>query len=468
MQRLATMDCKKESADMIALFFEMFNEALAEVVGEKGYKFNPSMICVDEVGANLQGLRKIYGDEFMERVVTCQFHFKQCARRQLKNIDENDHSTFMHLVTKICSAQTVAEYKKYSDGLEHICVKNNCVRWYNWWKVRRYHLVPALRGFSWTGSNWAEIGHSTMKRSHKVWLSVAAFEDIADFIIQENNYRAFIANTGKTVGKGPTQFTKRQRECRAQKKFIESACDAILTTDLRAEVDKHTDPDAGFIPSNASKHRVPKKFSTKNPVQKFKERNGKKLMPEKVTSEDEDADNECGTSSDSDLDDEYQLPVRIPTNSSDEADDRFPLTVQPIVPERRVLPPRKRCGKNRKYHSTTPAETSSEEEMAMGHKGRVNKDVERQKMNTNPPTYVWMKPMVKRCQGCRVLFDKSERKAPNDLIFRYQMIREYPDPNNPGQWKKTDKLANAYFHSRDLACLWQVPDLSNITGPHLY
>ena len=208
MQRLATMDCKKESADMIALFFETFNEALAEVVGEKGYKFNPSMICVDEAGANLQGLRKIYGDEFMERVVTCQFHFKQCARRQLKNIDENDHSTFMHLVTKICSAQTVAEYKKYSDGLEHICVKNNCVRWYNWWKVRRYHLVPALRGFGWTGSNWAEIGHSTMKRSHKVWLSVAAFEDIADFIIQENNYRAFIANTGKTVGKGPTQFTK--------------------------------------------------------------------------------------------------------------------------------------------------------------------------------------------------------------------------------------------------------------------
>ena len=56
MQRLVTMDCKKESTDMIALFFETFNEALAEVVGEKGYKFNPSMICMDEAGANLQGL----------------------------------------------------------------------------------------------------------------------------------------------------------------------------------------------------------------------------------------------------------------------------------------------------------------------------------------------------------------------------------------------------------------------------
>ena len=78
---------------------------------------------MDEAGANLQGLRKVYGDEFMERVVSCQFHFKQCARRQLKNIDENDQATFMHLVMKICLAQTVAEYKKYADALEHICVK---------------------------------------------------------------------------------------------------------------------------------------------------------------------------------------------------------------------------------------------------------------------------------------------------------------------------------------------------------
>ena len=174
-----------------------------------------------------------------------------------------------------------------------------------------------------------------------MWLSVAAFEDIADFIIQENNYRSFIANTGKTVGKGPMKFTKRQRERRAQKKYIESACDAILTTNLRAEVEKHTDLDAGFIPSNASKHRVPKKFSTKNPVQKFKDRNAKKLLPEKVTSEqeqDEDADNECGTSSDSDLDDEYRPAIQIQKDndedSTDAPDDRVPPTVEPIIPQR--------------------------------------------------------------------------------------------------------------------------------------
>ena len=101
-------------------------------------------------------------------------------------------------------------------------------------------MVPALRGFGWTGSNWAEIGHSMMKRHMKVWLSVAAVEDIVDFIVQENNYLSFVSNTGKTIGKGPTSYAKKMKECREQRRYIESACDALLTTDMQGEIDKHT------------------------------------------------------------------------------------------------------------------------------------------------------------------------------------------------------------------------------------
>ena len=55
MQRLAMMECKKESMEMIEIFFQLFNKALANFVGDPNYKFNPSMICMDEAGANLQG-----------------------------------------------------------------------------------------------------------------------------------------------------------------------------------------------------------------------------------------------------------------------------------------------------------------------------------------------------------------------------------------------------------------------------
>ena len=64
-------------------------------------------------------------------------------------------------------------------------------------------------------------------------------------------------------------------------------------------------------------------------------------------------------------------------------------------------------------------------------------------------------------------FDTSDHTAPHDLVFRYVMRRVYPDPKNPGQWKLSEKPWNAYFHARDLACLWRVQELSNINETHI-
>ena len=36
-------------------------------------------------------------------------------------------------------------------------------------KMQKHQLVPALPDFEWIGTNWAEIGHSMMKRHNKVW-----------------------------------------------------------------------------------------------------------------------------------------------------------------------------------------------------------------------------------------------------------------------------------------------------------
>ena len=131
------------------------------------------------------------------------------------------------------------------------------------------------------------------------------------------------------------------KECRAQRKYVESACDALLTMDLWGEVEKHTDPDALFIPSNIAKHRVPKKF---------KQRSAKRLQPEPVRYDEENdnnADNEEDGTSESDKD-EYQQPIDIGTDDDDddddsdvnpEPDDHVPPCPEPIIPIRRVLPP---------------------------------------------------------------------------------------------------------------------------------
>ena len=89
-------------------------------------------------------------------------------------------------------------------------------------------------------------------------------------------------------------------------------------------------------------------------------------------------------------------------------------------------------------------------------------------MASNPPTYVKIFNMVKHCSSCRLLFDDIHRKPPNNLVFRYRMRREYPDPVNRGQWKVADKIGIAYFHSRDLACLQRVQRLETLTLDGIY
>ena len=46
-------------------------------------------IMMDEAGANLQGLLDVFGEEFLERISTCQWHFKECAHRQLINVKKH-------------------------------------------------------------------------------------------------------------------------------------------------------------------------------------------------------------------------------------------------------------------------------------------------------------------------------------------------------------------------------------------
>ena len=356
------------------------------------------------------------------------------------------------------------------------------------------NLVPALRGFRWTGTNWAEIGHSMMKKNRKVWLSVAAAEDIADMIVQENIYLSFIKNEGKTIGKGPTVYTKKMNERKAERYYVNSVVESLRTTDMMDEVEKHKDPDAMFVPSRKAKHRIRKIFSTKNPLQiekmpvrtanaKMKIVNLKRCIEKYSSEEEEDNDADVEDLSCSSLGDHQQQATirneQINTvdydfndDGSDDGESQMPPP--PQVVKKKVLPDRKNRGKNRKYkykyHMPTPEEegNTSDEDHKKSDRRIIPKEVEQRKMASNPPTYVKIFNMVKHCSGCRLLFDDIHRKPPNDLVFQYRMRREYPDPVNRGQWKVADKIGNAYFHSRDLACLHRVQGLERLTLDGIY
>ena len=171
--------------------------------------------------------------------------------------------------------------------------------------IRRYHIVPAFRGFDVGQSNLAEIGHSTMRRKTKLWLSVAAWDDTCTMIVQNAQYKAFLENKGGSVGKAPTALKKKQQQEAYESRFIDAACDAFLHGDVRLKVGDDAEA-MRFLPSKRARHKAPKAFSLKNSEQKDKRR--QKLVPEKVT-EDE-----------LDMQAEFDIPVDLAGETSPQED----------------------------------------------------------------------------------------------------------------------------------------------------
>ena len=95
----------------------------------------------------------------------------------------------------------------------------------------------------------------------------AVFEDIINAFNEEAECTAFVSNTSKLLGKGPTVLAKRLTEHRELHSQANSIIDAFHQGCLDADIMKHTDPDRYFIASKSAKHRVPKSFPQNNPTQ---------------------------------------------------------------------------------------------------------------------------------------------------------------------------------------------------------
>ena len=84
--RLASMEVEKEDTESLALFLILFNETLSEVLGQEGYKFNPYGIMCNENGTNLNAIEQVFGTMYMGKTVTCQWHIREGAKKQLSSV----------------------------------------------------------------------------------------------------------------------------------------------------------------------------------------------------------------------------------------------------------------------------------------------------------------------------------------------------------------------------------------------
>ena len=103
---LASMDMRTENSNDIAIFFNLFNEVLSKVKGQKNYKFNPRAFVCDEGGANYKAIGMVYGNDFCKnRGFGCQFHFLNDMHKKHEG-KENMKEKFTQLCEKLCHEAT--------------------------------------------------------------------------------------------------------------------------------------------------------------------------------------------------------------------------------------------------------------------------------------------------------------------------------------------------------------------------
>ena len=81
------MDCKHEDTNYVERFWRIFNNAYKEENLTKE-KFNPTGWCSDRTGAIFNWLKKIYGEDVVNKIKGCEFHYKESINKKSKQLGE--------------------------------------------------------------------------------------------------------------------------------------------------------------------------------------------------------------------------------------------------------------------------------------------------------------------------------------------------------------------------------------------
>ena len=256
--RLASMDIRSENARDIATFFHLFNEILQKESGIEGYKFNPRCFMCDEGSANYKAIEMEYGTDFTkERVVGCQWHFKNDMTRKSRLVGTEMRDLFTRLCKNLCTATTIAKYNVIKSQLDEIAKVYPAIEsWIDWWNERRKHIFGPFRGAGLPGVNLSEQGNAGW-RTRTLRLAHAAKYDVASMVLQEKQIFKFENNIEKTCGRGPSQAVRMARDKGDQIKLAEDFVEIASDEEALEQEALEAENPSWYIPKRKTKHRPP-------------------------------------------------------------------------------------------------------------------------------------------------------------------------------------------------------------------
>jgi len=164
----------------------------------------------------------VFSEGGVQRIRTCEFHYKQSVQRHAKYLEPISGETFQFLAEEMLEGQcheeveqACAEMDAFSQ--EHLEVDG----WFRWWYKRRHHVCRAYKATDTPHANLAEIGHSQMAALSKQYKSLleVAYVDVLSGLRQQVEIRQF-AEGRRTFGTGASV---KMRQAKSHREGIRKA-----------------------------------------------------------------------------------------------------------------------------------------------------------------------------------------------------------------------------------------------------
>jgi hypothetical protein len=237
---LASMECESESTETVTQFWSLFNEMLRKTTGQAEFMFSPRGWCSDMAGSNLQGIQKVFGEEALQKVKGCEFHFKDCRNRHARKLHtQESKDRFKKLCDALLAAATPSAYNCAKENLtifidEASEEREHLAAWVKWWDDRRGFIFPAFA--PWNGAprmNQAEVVHASWahKDRENMTLLDAAECHVRDSVLLETEYES-IKNGDGRVGTGPSVMHRRAQQTAIQMRRATTLGEELLREDI--------------------------------------------------------------------------------------------------------------------------------------------------------------------------------------------------------------------------------------------
>lgn len=267
--RLANMYCKHENTVCLTMFYKVFNDLLREVKGDASYMFNPCKFMGDQFGGNQNAVEAVFGSEICSRkCIGCQLHFKKDVLKHKHQVQPAHQKQYIDLCKSLVKeCHTAHLYTEVMTKLMDLAAENpRIINFLQWWDLRRFHIVPAFRGYGYSGLNLAEVGNWSWKPSQKLRLVDACKDDVTSMVLQEEDIKGFNEGRLRGRGKAPNKVSQLIKD---RKKQIKRATDIglnlsqlISNRDIDALLDERECSEEGrtsfFRPASHAKHKAPR------------------------------------------------------------------------------------------------------------------------------------------------------------------------------------------------------------------